>query len=164
MVVSAIINSIKRALTSITGSRKTFAGKSDIKKANDNENTIVRLINDGLQDIEKRSVAVRSERNYNKWTSKISPTITAWNNWVIAKRNYDSTVSTIRDYRRSLRSATRSQNRTNIKKYEKLIARAETTKRRRSSIMTRKWNTFINKKDQLVEKSITIIADMFLLR
>ena len=164
MVVSAILDTMKTFLNTMTRSSKSFAGKSDIKKSNDNENKIIRLINDALEDNERRSLARRSESDYNKWTSKIPPASISWNNWITAKRNYDSTVSTLSDYRKKLRNARRSQNTLNIKKYIKLIARATTTKRRRAVIMNTKWDTFINKATQLAEKSVIIYSDMIQLQ
>jgi len=135
-------NKIGRLADALVKLLKYFPGKSDIKEAAKKEITTEKILNaakdiSGLDDDVKR--ASKAHALTEKYAAKATRSLSIYHS---AKRNYDSTLSSVRKYSSLYSKAKRSRNSRNINRYSRLLSRAKSSLRRRKSIMDSAWDSF----------------------
>lgn len=144
-MVRRLTPSMRTTLSNATSITRRYNGKSNIKRYNNNSTIITDTLIQAIGVLGLTSTVTTFQIHNNTMLTNLGYLITAFSRWQTAKRNHESTVSTIRDYQRKLRSARRLHNTAMIKKYKKLIVRAQTTKRRRAGVLNTTWSDFLTK-------------------
>ena len=158
-MVSPIAIAAISFLSKLGGIIFRVAGGRDVPRVASGNHIIVNLI-DKAQAIEQhRPLAQRAASNFENFDRKLSQVQNVYDDWNDANDSYESTLDSISTYRRELIRARRARNQSRIDMYTELLDRANQTRQRRKTTLDSRYNTLIDRLEELAEIAGEVLED-----